>query len=868
MTRLPHALVAALMLSSSLGWAQSVELQLSSNDVFAQLPFVLSVVAEGFDESPTPEAPTVEIPGCKVTFSGVSPSVRTSLQIINGRRSQTRRVTFVYRYQVEAPKSGRYRVEAVSIVQGSKRAQSRAGAFQVTDVPTSRDMQIRVNLPNRPVWLGETFEMTVDWFLRRDAEDQNFQVPLFDSDAMQVVPAKVDGRQTLPFTIGARQLDVPYVRSQAPMGGATFTRFRFHLLVTPNQAGVMELPAARVAALLKTGSGRDMFGFSVAKKKLFRAQDRPRKLEVRALPLEGRPPSFAGAVGTAFSIEVQASRTVVRVGDPVELQVTIRGNPPLEGLRLPRLDVDGGLSSDLFSVTDDELVGEPSEDGKGKLFRVIVRLKSDRAREVPRLAFSYFDATLSQYRTVRSEPVALSVQGSAIVGADDVVSHARRTTRGEHSPSANAAAREQSVGSGPSVALSLVGADLSLSDPAVTLRTELSVEEVLPVVYGLYGLPLLLLLVRLYRMRTRAQRGQDSAVRRALAQLEKEIQGSTRVPARDSAPRIAAALRALAKTIGRDGLSKTVALERLETEAFDPVGAEKPLKEDLRQEAGALARSWAKEHRTGTKQPTGSAAVALVFIWALTAAAWQARANSTEPAGLGAARQAYQRALAQKERGARTRAFARAETLYANVAAAVPGRPELLTDWGNAALGASDLGAAVLAYKKALAVDGTLERAHRNLSWARSRIPSWLPKPKEQGAGASLFFWQQTLTLASQNLVTAIAFAIMTLLMTPWGFGERHRKALRRLSLVPLVVWVVMSVALTLEQDHSNDGVVVSDASVLRSADSLGAPAALAKPMPAGAEVTVEQSRQSWRKVRLADGNAGWIPSDAVALVR
>jgi SH3-like domain-containing protein len=56
----------------------------------------------------------------------------------------------------------------------------------------------------------------------------------------------------------------------------------------------------------------------------------------------------------------------------------------------------------------------------------------------------------------------------------------------------------------------------------------------------------------------------------------------------------------------------------------------------------------------------------------------------------------------------------------------------------------------------------------------------------------------------------------------------------------------------------------VIDDAVLRAADSAGAPAALSQPLPRGAEVTVVERRDSWTKVRLASGTAGWLPSGAV----
>src|SRR6185436_5574777 len=121
----------------------------------------------GFDEEPQPAPPRLEIPGCRVVPLGVSPSVQQTIQIINGQTTQSRQVTFVFRYRVEAQAPGTYRVPALTVTQGNRRASSAPANVQVGAVSTTPDMRIRLTLPERPVWIGEVFDVTLDWYLRR-----------------------------------------------------------------------------------------------------------------------------------------------------------------------------------------------------------------------------------------------------------------------------------------------------------------------------------------------------------------------------------------------------------------------------------------------------------------------------------------------------------------------------------------------------------------------------------------------------------------------------------------------------------------------------------------------------------------------------
>ena len=72
------------------------------------------------DETPAPAQPEVTIPGARVTPMGVDPSVSSSIQIINGRRSQWKEVQWVLRWRIEVDQPGTLQIPTLAIVQGSK----------------------------------------------------------------------------------------------------------------------------------------------------------------------------------------------------------------------------------------------------------------------------------------------------------------------------------------------------------------------------------------------------------------------------------------------------------------------------------------------------------------------------------------------------------------------------------------------------------------------------------------------------------------------------------------------------------------------------------------------------------------------------
>lgn len=847
--------VVVLALAPATARAQSARLTLDKNDLYADLPFVVAIVTEGFDESPTPEQPKLTIDGAKVTPIGVSPNVSTSIQIVNGRRTDSRRVQFVMRYRVEAPKAGTYEIAPVTVSQGAKTATTQGGRVQVSDVQETADMALELSLPDRPVWLGEMVPIEIDWYLRRDVSDHQIVVPIFDLESsFSVVPAAASGRPSLAFQAGSREIELPYSRDTVQRGGNQYTRFRFSALIAPLEAGKIAIPASKVVASLQVGTGRDQFGFPAPRLALFKASDKPRELEVRPPPLANRPASFSGAVGTSFSIAVEAKKSVVQLGEPIDLVITIRGDARLDSLALPKLDAEGSLPMANFSVPDEAPPGELSEDGRTKVFRVAVRVVGKDTREIPPIPFSYFDPTRAAYGTAHSEPIALSVKGSAIVSAGDVVGTTRpQATNGSASPA-------DPTGGVPSQG-SLSGADLSLSAPSRTLSAPLSLAAITPLLAAAYTLPLLFFMFLVWRRRTAEDRGERAEIKAARRAMDSAIVKAIDTPATESIGPLTTALRGLARQLGIEPKQLASIIAELETAAFDPTAKNHPIDAALRQRVETMVKDWT----TAAKRP-GAAATTVTALLCCILATAAARADAAG-SGLGNARNAYQAALAKTERAERASGFSRALTLFAEVSTAHPRAPELWIDRGNAALGAGEFGQAVLAYRRALALSPGSARAERNLAWVRANAPAWIPRPVTKGAVDSLFFWHASLTVAQRHLFGAAAFALAFLLFAPIASDRRWRRVCIGAGAVALTVWVAMLASVLLDRDISRDAVIVVDAAELRSADSAGAPLAIEAPLPGGTEVSVAETRSGWARIELADGKSGWIAEASITRV-
>ena len=791
----------------------------------AGVPFTLQLIVDGFDEQPQPDPPKLDIAGAKVSFAGVSPSVSRQITSINGQVSQSTVVRWVFQWRVDVAKAGSLHVPSVTVTQGSKHATAKPGDLDLDEVPTTDAMKLDLTLPDRPVFVGETFDAKLTWLFRSQPEDQTFSVPMMSLDDFTIsAPPATDARKALQLQAGTKDLQLPYELDQVEQNGQKWNRVVLHFYAAPRKPGKIDVPPASVVAALAVGRP-DFFGNAPTRQ--FRASDQPHTLDVKPLPEMDKPATFSGAVGSQFSIAVATSRSVVQLGEPVELDITIKSSERLDTLALPRLDTL--LPKENFTVPPDPPTGTLSDDGKTKTFKVTAQVTGATTTEIPSLAFSYFDPVRGTYQTIHSDPIALSVKGGAVVGANDVVAATQKTPTKVQ----------------PAEDLTRVGADLALSsDPD---RRPLGGSLVWILVGLLYAIPLAFLALRTWQLRTQSSREEAAEVRAARRRAEDELARAAKTPARDAAGPLASALRAYARAVDRNA-DEGGLLARIETESFAPGAASEPLSPETRDKVGDLIKRWSQRSRSAS---VPKAAVVLVLLAAL---APHAHADA-----LSEGRAAYQQAMSLQDASARKAAFARASALLGEAARAHVDRPELLADWGNAALAAGDVAHATLAYRRALALDPENPRARHNLAWLRSRQPEMF-RPADETTSDSLFFFHSW-PRATRLLVGAVAFAAAILLLVPWR--GRRRRALTGLALLPAAIWLAMTLSLLLEDRRTGDAVVVDDA-VLRAADAMGAPAALSQPLPKGAEVTVTEKRDGWTKLRLPSGTAGWVPAGAV----
>ena len=859
--------IGVSMLVPELAYAQSIRLQAQTSEIYAGMPFQLSVVATDFDESPEPEVEPFAIEDAEVQLLGVSPQISSMTTIINGRRTSKKDVTFIYRYQITPKREGVYSIPVITAHQRAKRADSEQRVtFTAQTVQTTPDMKISLELPNRKLWVGETFEAQIGWYLRKDVSSQVFSLPILQMPEVLDVEEPMTATQAgaIPLNVGSRQIAFPYTRDTVTYQGLEYTRFLISVKLTPLKSGMITLEPSKVLAELEAGMARDTWGFGRTTYKLYRAEDKARTIEVKALPENGRPATFSNAMGADYAISVRADRTIVKAGDPIMLTIDISSPSSLEGLILPSL-VDAGLKEQLFGVSNDAPIGENIEGAQKthiKRFTVPVRVKSERVTEIPPLAFSYFNPVSEEYTTVRSQPIALSVTAVEKVSAADVVG-AKIAEPRQAQANGNEAKLAQPE---PDIAAGAV--ELGLVAPSETIALQTTVKSnFIAILSAIYAFHFVVLggLVGVRRLRRKS--AENSEQREAARQLAKAIDEAATDNARVAASKISNALNQFLRSTESPREAFTPICEQIDAEAYRPDAGDRPLaKETVDSLRAAIPTHVNPKYAKWIVGMFALLLCAFVGLGGVPEAVAQAPAVAgSEERAQGVtyevAAAAYHKALATTDRAARIASFKRAQAYFMQLSEQNPEDYAYYVDAGNAALGAVDMGHAVLNYKRALLRNPTNEQARYNLSYIESIQGE---KVRHSGhAISSALFFDSVMTPEQRLLLAALFFAIGVLLMIPWH--AKYRKVLSFIGIVPLIVWLWLMAGYW-ASPQAHEGVIMSEV-WLKTADNAGASNVSAMALEPGYSVEIVKERDGWVQVRYGDGAQGWVSRTAVEYV-
>lgn len=394
-----------------------------------------------------PEVPTLTHPDLEITKAGGQSFSNSSYSMINGQVRQNEDFGYVARYLLRPHRAGTLDIPPLTLVHEGQTYRSNAVTLRVQQ-PQAQDVLIVEVQPNKPSYvLGETVTLTLDLSIRKllangttlDADPffreqpPHLQIPWFESlgdwktTDLRTFAQPFLGQQRPGFYINDYRRDgmfqsalIPFALARRPTtrpavsGPVAYFTYQLQKQFRPLTVGTQAIPPVSVKASLPTQV--DERGRALRTEK-FVASSTPLSVEIRPIPTAGQPAQFSGAVGR-FQLEADANPKILRVGDPLTVTLTLRGDGLLETAHPPALDRQAPLAQAFKVQADPPAVKTENET---KTFTYTLRPRRVGLRELPPIEMAYFDPETQRFHVVRSAPVPLRVDAASTLDVAEVV---------------------------------------------------------------------------------------------------------------------------------------------------------------------------------------------------------------------------------------------------------------------------------------------------------------------------------------------------------------------------------------------------------------------------------------------------------------
>lgn len=189
-------------------------------------------------------------------------------------------------------------------------------------------------------------------------------------------------------------------------------RYRYVVLrktvLYPQKSGKLEIEPLSLDIDCQVPSNRRNFwGQPIMVEDSKRVSAGSKIINVRALPENGKPIDFSGAVGQ-FDFKVNPSKTTLKNGESLDLTLSVIGKGNLKLFSLPKPVVPTAL--EMYDPVHEENVSTPLTGMTGRItdkYTIIPQYKG--SYQIKPLSFSYFDLASGRYKTITSQPITITV---------------------------------------------------------------------------------------------------------------------------------------------------------------------------------------------------------------------------------------------------------------------------------------------------------------------------------------------------------------------------------------------------------------------------------------------------------------------------
>jgi hypothetical protein len=213
--------------------------------------------------------------------------------------------------------------------------------------------------------------------------------------------------------------DIPVTRLNAQNGTYDGKPFRYvvlkRIVLYPQKSGVLEIEPLSLDVTVDVPTNkRDFFGGRIYSQTNKTVSAGKRTINVKALPTEGKPANFNGAVGN-YNFKVTTSKTTLNASESLQAKVEVSGRGNLKLFKLPEPNLPSSL--EVYEPEFDENVRTTISGMQGKVSNDYTIVPAAKGKyPIPSISFSYFDAKSEKYNTINSKEIVINVTGGSSSG--------------------------------------------------------------------------------------------------------------------------------------------------------------------------------------------------------------------------------------------------------------------------------------------------------------------------------------------------------------------------------------------------------------------------------------------------------------------
>ena len=372
-----------------------------------RIPLVFSINNEG-DNFVAPK-----FTGFKADGPFINKGNQTSITIVNGRMTQKREISTQVIYYLTPTKKGTFTIGSASIEYNGTVYKSQPIKIKITDPiqmpsypgqnPRQQQQQnynfgegihLVGELSTKNPYVNEPVTVIYKLYFPYNSSVsnfRNFQAPKYED-------------------FWSQYIDIKQLRAEkGKFNGKDYSMVVLRkVILYPLEAGAKKIEPFKIDIDAEVPTGRrDFFGqyeMTAIEKSLSTGMQ---TINVKPLPENGKPEGFTGAVGK-FDFVVKPSKTSLKAGESLDLEVSVSGKGNLKLFTLPKPVVPSAL--EMYDPAHTENVQTPVTGMTGKIsdkYTIIPQFKGKYT--IKPMEFSYYDLASKSYKTITSKEITIDV---------------------------------------------------------------------------------------------------------------------------------------------------------------------------------------------------------------------------------------------------------------------------------------------------------------------------------------------------------------------------------------------------------------------------------------------------------------------------